>query len=78
MHVSREGRGKAKKGYKTEMGRRVCERLRIIEGWGGGWVSLSKRRVSGFKGERLEIAVDVKSDARATGLQDRGATGLRG
>jgi hypothetical protein len=32
MHVSREGRGKAKKGYKTEMGRRVYERLGIVEG----------------------------------------------
>ena len=41
-------------------------------------MSLSERRVSGFKGEGLEIAVDVKSDARAMGLQDWGCYGASG
>lgn len=55
--------------------------MRALEDYrrlGVAGVSLSERRVSGFKGERLEIAVDVKGDARATGLQDWGCYGASG
>ncbi len=78
MHVSREGRGKAKKGYKTEMGRRVCERLGINEGW--AWLGELKRE-AGVGVQEREIGdcwKFVESDARAPGLQGYGATGATG
>ena len=84
MHVSREGRGKAKKGYKTEIGRRVCERLGIDEGW--VWLGELKRE-AGVGVQGREIGGCWKRRERwarygAAGLQGYGATtelrGLRG